>query len=206
MAFSFENFEAALSGSYEQPFKKSYWNGAALYISCLIQQKMQRSRKNKGLTVLIFDDNKKEMPDLSDSLHEASPWFDPLYQTRRTLRKKTVWEELTPARRFDQIVNTAFALKSQHSSLVQIADAVAYIHRRNLELITGSESWAGEKNYIAGLVGKLPRSERLGRTPGGHASISITLRDIQAGCFRASSPGGGLAAHNPPLRPSWQHA
>ncbi|SFI82303.1 DUF3800 domain-containing protein [Bradyrhizobium sp. Gha] len=97
VAFSFQNFDAALNGSHGQPFGKSHWNGAALYISCLIQQKMQKVHKNKGLTVLIFDDNKKEMPSLSDSLHDASPWFDPFYQTSRTVRGSTAWENLTPS-------------------------------------------------------------------------------------------------------------
>ncbi len=65
------------------------------------------------------------------------------------------------------IVNTAFAIKSHHSSLIQIADAVTYIHRRHLELMSEEEKWEGEKEYFAGLVEGLPKRERLGRNPGG---------------------------------------
>jgi len=50
--------------------------------------------------------------------------------------------------RFDQIINTAFAIKSHHSSLVQVADAICYVYRRHLELASQAEAWAGEKAYI----------------------------------------------------------
>ena len=64
------------------------------------------------------------------------------------------------------IVDTAFAVKSDHSSLVQVADAICYVYRRHIELLTAAEAWAGEKNYYAGLVARLDRSrEKLGRTP-----------------------------------------
>jgi hypothetical protein len=80
---------------------------------------------------------------------------------------QTIWTPVPEEARFNQIVDTAFAIKSEHSSLVQIADAVAYIHRRHLELISGPEKWDGEKDYFADLVNRLPKREGLGRTPGG---------------------------------------
>jgi hypothetical protein len=167
VAFSFERFSAAAEGSFEQPFGKSYWCGAAMFIAGLVQQKVQKVKRNKGLTVLICDDNKQEMQKLSDMLHDSVSWFDPLYQKSRLKRGKTTWLELSPGKRFDQIVNTAFAIKSHHSSLIQVADAVAYIHRRHLELMGAPERWAGEKEFVTGLVGRLPNRERLGRNPGG---------------------------------------
>jgi len=167
MAFSFEKFETAVAGPHKQPFGKSYWVGAATFIAGLIQQRMQKVRKNKGLTVLICDDNKREMQTLSDALHDANPWFDPLYATSRSKGGRIVWNEVLEEQRFDHIVNTAFAIKSQHSSLIQVADAVAYIHRRHLELMSEQEKWVGEKEYFAGLVDRLPKRERLGHNPGG---------------------------------------
>jgi hypothetical protein len=77
-------------------------------------------------------------------------------------------DDVTDKERFDQIINSAFAIKSQHSSLIQVADAVSYAYRRHLELKSDREAWQGEQEYFAGLVGKLePKRERLGRTPGG---------------------------------------
>jgi hypothetical protein len=105
------------------PFGNSYWLGAAMFIAALVQKKMQRIAKNKGHTVFICDDNKREMANLSDALYNADPWFDPIYL--QTSKKKKI-------ARFNQIINSAFAIKSQHSSLVQVADAVSYAYRRHL--------------------------------------------------------------------------
>jgi hypothetical protein len=68
--------------------------------------------------------------------------------------------------RFDQIINTAFAIKSHHSSLVQVADAICYVYRRHLELASQAEAWAGEKAYYQGLANILdPHREKLGQPP-----------------------------------------
>jgi Protein of unknown function (DUF3800) len=166
VAFSFEAFKKA--AEREGIFTKSHWLSAAMFIAALVQKKMQDEPRNKGMTVLICDDNKKEMPDLADALHEAHPWFDPIYQTSRKKGGVSVWQNVPNGKRFEQIVNCAFAIKSHHSSLIQVADVVSYIYRRHLELKTEREGWDGEQKYFAGLVDKLePRRELLGRNPGG---------------------------------------
>ncbi len=163
LALSFEAFEKAAK---EHGFNGSYWMGAAMFVAALVQKKMQAIRKNKGLTVLIFDDNKREMENLSDALYKADPWFDPIYQTRK--KGESVWKEISEGARFNQIVNSAFAIKSHHSSFIQVADAVCYVYRRHLELKSGKEAWVGEREYFAGLVDKLEaKRERLGQNPGG---------------------------------------
>ena len=137
-----------------------------MFVSGLIQKKMQGKSNNKGLTVLIFDDNKAHMPKVSDGLYLAEPWFDALYQQTKKVKGKNQWGELKQHQRFDHIINTAFAIKSQHSSLVQVADAVSYVYRRHLELSTQPEAWAGEQVFYAGLVTRLDaKCERLGRAP-----------------------------------------
>jgi Protein of unknown function (DUF3800) len=174
VAFSFENFEKAANAGHCQPFK-SYRVAAAMFIAALVQKQMQKEPKNKGLTVFICDDNKRELPKLSDGLYKADPWFDPIYQASRKKKGKTVWCDVPAHERFDQIINTGFAIKSEHSSLVQVADAVSYVYRRHLELKSQNEEWPGEQQYFASLVGKFeeakkpkkPKRERLGRTPGG---------------------------------------
>jgi len=127
VAFSFQAFDdIARNAGYGQPFGNSYWLGAAMFIAALVQKQMQGIKKNKGHTVFICDDNKWEMSNLSDALYKADPWFDPIYL--QTSKK----QKIAPARRFNQIINSAFAIKSQHSSLVQVADAVSYAYRRHL--------------------------------------------------------------------------
>jgi len=172
VAFSFEKFDRAANAARQKTFGASYWLGAAMFVSALVQQKMQKEKRNKGHTVLMCDDSKKDMPKLSDALYGDDPWFDPIYQaTRKKKRgkkgKKAGGGAVLPEDRFDQIVNTAFSIKSHHSSLIQVADAVCYIYRRHLELKSGQEAWPAEKDYFARLVGKLEsKRELLGRTPG----------------------------------------
>jgi len=138
-----------------------------MFLSALVQQKMQGEKRNKGLTVLICDDNKMEMANLSDGLYEGDPWFDPIFQKKKR-GKKNGWAARTEEDRFDHIVNTAFAVKSHHSSLIQVADAVSYIYRRLLELKSQAEAWQGEQAYYAELAAKLDsKRARLGRTPSG---------------------------------------
>jgi hypothetical protein len=165
---SFERFDAACaSGNYTTPCAGSYWALNGMFVSSLIQKRMQGMSNNKGLTVLIFDDNKAHMPKVSDGLYLAESWFDALYQQKGKGKHHAQWCELKQHQRFDHIINTAFAIKSQHSSLVQVADAVSYVYRRHLELTTQPESYAGEQAFYAGLAVKLDvKRERLGRTPG----------------------------------------
>ena len=164
---SFERFyEACGSGNYTTPCAGNYWALNGMFVSGLIQKKMQGQSNNKGLTVLIFDDNKAHMPKVSDGLYLAEPWFDALYQQTKKVRGLNQWGELKQPQRFDHIINTAFAIKSQHSSLVQVADAVSYVYRRHLELTAQPEAWAGEQAFYSGLIARLDaKRKRLGRTP-----------------------------------------
>jgi hypothetical protein len=169
IALSFGAFEEALDDvAHAPPFANNYWVAAAMFVAALIQKRVQGQSNNKGLTVLIFDDNKVDMPKVSDRLYTADPWFDSLYQVRKTVRGTRKWIGRKPANRFDHIINSAFAIKSEHSSLVQVADAVSYAYRRHLELHSVAEAWAGEKTYYDGLIAKLePAREKLGQTPSG---------------------------------------
>jgi hypothetical protein len=166
VGLSFQRFDNACTAGHGHTVGNSYWLGAAMFTCCLIQKKMQGVRENKGLTVVIMDDNKQEMPRLSDALYESASWFDGLYQLQEEKRGKKDWAKRSKDDRFDQIVNTAFAIKSDHSSLVQVADAISYVYRRHLELQTATEAWTGEKQYYRGLVKILePSRQTIGRCP-----------------------------------------
>lgn len=154
----------------DRPFTKSYWIASAMYVTSLIQKKNQKESNNKGQTVLIFDHNDREMPKLSSGLYEPSPWYDPLYQSTVTKKGKQQWVVRKQTDRFDQIINTAFAVRSEHASLVQVADAVSYVYRRHLELKSGNKGWDGESDYFQSLADMLDRKRvRIGRTPEGEA-------------------------------------
>jgi hypothetical protein len=171
---SFEKFDTAVAGATDLPENQgNYWTAAGMFVASLIQKKMQKEHNNKGLTVLVFDDNKADMPRVSEGLYKCNPWYDDLYALPKTLRGKTVWQ-VKASNRFDHIINTAFALKSNHSSLVQVADALSYIYRRHLELTTAAEAYAGEKAFYTGLVETLETlRQKLGRTPTGSTSVAF---------------------------------
>lgn len=166
-SMSFQAFEqACANNNYTLPCAKNYWALNGMFISGLTQKKMQGQSNNKGLTVLIFDDNKAHMPKVSDGLYLAEPWFDGLYQQNKKVKGESQWCTPAQTERFDHIINTAFAIKSEHSSLVQVADAVCYVYRRHLELTAQPEAYPGEHAFYAALVKKLDdKRERLGRTP-----------------------------------------
>lgn len=133
------------------PFEASHWVASGMFVACLIQKKMQSVSGKKGITAFVVDDNKAEMPKLSDAIYTPSPWFDGLYQAKATKRGKQIWVPRTHGDRLDHIVNTAFAIKSEHSSLVQVADAFCWAYRRALELVACNEEFDGEKEYYESL-------------------------------------------------------
>lgn len=166
VALSFNRFDAAVAGDHGQPFGDSYWIAGAMMVSSLVQKKMQGISNAKGLTVFIMDDNKQEMATLSDGLYKCHDWYDGLYKCRTRKRGKTAWLDRKPKDRFDQIINTAFAIKSDHSSLVQVADTISWIYRRHLELMSRDESYGGERTYYQELIDILePQREKLGNCP-----------------------------------------
>jgi Protein of unknown function (DUF3800) len=166
VALSFNAFDGAIAGEHGHPFDNNYWIASAMFATALVQKKMQGVANSKGLTVLIMDDNKQHMPKLSDGLYTCDPWFDGLYQCKITKKGKRIWAPRTHKDRFDQIINTAFAIKSDHSSLVQVADAISYIYRRHLELKAAPEAYAGEQAYYDSLIAILdPQREKIGQSP-----------------------------------------
>ena len=166
IGLSFAGLEAARAAGQGHPFGESYWLAAGMFTCALVQKKMQSVKNSKGLTVVIMDDNKAEMPQLSDGLYNADAWHDGLYQLRGTKRGKKIWLPRSASDRFDHIVNTAFAIKSHHSSLVQVADGICYVYRRHLEMKSLGEAYPGEAAFYQSLVNILePQREKLGQAP-----------------------------------------
>lgn len=135
--------------------RRDEWLAAGLHIALQIQKTNQASKKNKGHTFLIFDDNKAKADKLSELLWRPPEWTDNYYE------KKKKQEH------FNQIIDTTFSIKSHHAGLIQVADLFALIIRRYVEIedFAMPEQWRGEKSlldgYIATLSGCLfPRSSR----------------------------------------------
>ena len=172
VAFSLDQFRSTATKIRETlPFGTNHWVGAAMFLAAMVQKKTQYFKRNKGHTVVVFDDH-KDLPKVSTCLHQADPWFDALYQRRIKKRvkgrDKMVWQPIQKNARFEQITNSAFAIKSEYSPFVQTADMIAYIYKRHLELVDSSEKWPGEQDYYDGLVQKLDaKLKNLGRVAPG---------------------------------------
>ena len=173
IGLSFDAWRNALDRSTDFPaVNEDPWFLAAMFTTSLVQKKMQILPRNKGHTVVVMDDNKRLMPAFSDAIYVADPWFDGLYQKKVTRRRKAgtvrVWKEWSANDRFNQIINTPFPIKSEHSPIIQVADAVSYAYRRRLELVAAdaTEAWDGEGQYYDGLASLLDGGrQRLGRCP-----------------------------------------
>ncbi len=150
-AIDFKKLETVDASTYKLPFTKHKWTAASMYIVALIQKKMQIVKGKKGLTVFVMDDNQQKMPTLTDGLYKCSPWYDGLYQ----IKGKTGWKPRKSKDRFDQIINTAFSIKSEHSTFVQVADVISYVYRRHYELMCQNEVYAGERTLYVDWVGTL---------------------------------------------------
>lgn len=163
LALSFPAMESAIK-TYVTPPKSHHWQLAAMFIASRIQKEMQREKNiRKGLALLIMDDNKTQMSLLSSELHARRKWYDGLYEVQR---KNKGWMSRTRDNRFDKIINTAFAIKSDHATLIQVADAICYVYRRYLELTSMEEEWNGERNFYTELFQLLESARhKLGRCP-----------------------------------------
>ena len=159
-------------GSGARPsWATSMWLAGAIGLSLTVQRQNQVKTNNKGLSVLIFDDNKIELPKLSEFLSHSASDADDFY------------DRDPKGEPFDHIVDTAFAIKSEHSHLVQVSDACAYALRRLAELELGQDpdAWAGEKAFFKQAVGRFSSRIRFPAkvwTAHPASSVATWLRDI----------------------------
>jgi hypothetical protein len=128
------------------------WLVAGMHIALQLQKYNQRKKKNKGRTILIFDENKMKADHIADLLWEPPDWTDSYYHRKKGQPK------------LDHIIDSGFTAKSHHVGLVQVADVFAFILRRYAELFEYKETpkWDGEPNlineYIDYLVPRMSQS------------------------------------------------
>lgn len=110
--------------------------------TALIIQKLNRNQgKNKGKTLLIFDEQDQFSNTLTELIFNPPSFIDEFVSFSS---KKDI-------ARLNQIIDSAFFVKSHHSSMAQVADIVAYLYRMKLELdyYGRTEQYDGEKSKIA---------------------------------------------------------
>jgi len=113
---------------------------SGIHLALVVQKINRNLRKNKGKTILIFDEQK----DFSNSLPKII--FDP----PNFIDEFVSFDQRKEGARLSQIVDTAFFVHSHHSSMAQLVDIVAYFYRLYLELnfYKIPEAYCGEKQKI----------------------------------------------------------
>lgn len=140
-------FSSADKGRFLSEFPKHEWYGdvstlwrfLALHLALSLQKLHQQISKNKGNTVLIFDNEERERERYTDLVLNPPPWTDTYYN--RGARQEAL----------DQIIDAPYFADSRDVPLLQVADFVAYFLRRYVELQGGdAERYGGERDQIGG--------------------------------------------------------
>lgn len=118
----------------------------AFHIVLQVQRAHQGKGKNKGVTLLVMDESKVSGR-LADLLERPPKWSEAYYG------RKTRDDPL------HQLVHTPFYVKSDRIELIQLADLIAFVYRRYVEICRFGEAYDGEGDRIRRWKGKL--DERL---------------------------------------------
>ncbi|MGH8474154.1 MAG: DUF3800 domain-containing protein, partial [Methylococcales bacterium] len=104
-----------------------------------IQRHHQKESKNKGHTVLIFDEAVKEKEKYAELLTSPPSWTDEYYDRGK---KQAA---------LDQLIDVPHFVDSRMVALVQVADLYAYLLRRHFELASGlsTPKYADELRKVA---------------------------------------------------------
>lgn len=141
------------------------WRALSLHVSLSIQRHHQREAKNKGHTVLVFDEAVKEKDKFTELLLAPPDWTDSYYD-----RKKKQPQ-------LDQLVDVPHFVDSKKVALVQVADFYAYLLRQHFELESGvrPEKYKSEASKVAAWADQIflqaiPRANIYPKTPTNEAA------------------------------------
>jgi hypothetical protein len=113
--------------------QSSLWSAGAMHLILTLQKTHQRERKNKGKTVVVFDEVQEagELLELMANAWEETEGF---------------YDRGSKQAPLDQIVDVPFFADSRMIGLLQVADLFAYIFRLYAELADGleEEKFGGE--------------------------------------------------------------
>lgn len=117
---------------------------AFFHVVLSLQKKHQTEKKNKGHTILVFD-NSRLGTSLPKLLYSPPSWSDTYYNRNKTQNQ------------LDQIVDVPFFADSVHAPLIQLADIIAYFLRLHAELhdYGEKEQYPGEQTKVSNWVNKI---------------------------------------------------
>jgi hypothetical protein len=136
-------FDRTFPGDIRSSDIKTLWRFLGLHLVLAIQRHHQRIAKNKGNTILIFDNEERERTRFTDLILNPPDWTDTYYD-------HTEGEE-----KLGQIVDVPYFADSCDVPLLQVADFLAYFFRRFAELMGGDrERYSGEREQVRQWVAK----------------------------------------------------
>lgn len=113
------------------------WRFLGLHLVLAIQKQNQSHRRNKGHTVLIFDNEERERARFTDLIRSPPAWSDSYYGRARRQEQ------------LDQVVDVPYFADSRDVVLLQLADFIAFFLRRHAELEAGDvERYVGERAKV----------------------------------------------------------
>jgi len=126
-------FSAVDRSTFDKSFKdesvygdiKTLWRLMATHIVLCLQKRHQNKKRNKGHTLIVFDNEHMERVHYRSLIFDPPEWTDDYY--RRS--KKQV--------RLDQIIDVPYFGDSKQVGLIQLADFVSYFLRRYIEIKEG---------------------------------------------------------------------
>lgn len=119
----------------------SLWCFMALHICLSIQKYCQGFERNKGNTVLIFDNEEIEGSNFVKLMRNPPEWTDTYYNRHRQQN------------RLDQIIDVPYFGDSRHVGLIQVADFVSFFLRKYIQIHMGSPpDYEDEPGHIEGWV------------------------------------------------------
>jgi hypothetical protein len=115
------------------------WRFIGFHLMLAMQRRFMREPNRKGNTVFVFDHEKFEEARFSDLILRPGEWSDEYYDRKRKTEP------------LDQVVDVPYFAESHEVSLIQVADAMAFILRRYAEVQSGDrERYAGEGKRLEG--------------------------------------------------------
>jgi hypothetical protein len=116
----------------------------AFHLILAVQKYSQPEKKNKGHTVLVFDNEERERVRLSDAVLHPRDWSNEYYDFKLKKGSKPL----------DQIIDAPYFADSKEVYLLQLADFLAFFLRRYAEIEQDlvAAKYDGEKERIAGWI------------------------------------------------------
>ena len=128
VVFTAVNKAIFLENFKKEPFYndiRTLWRFMALHLTLSLQKGFQREKKNKGHTVLVFDNEEREKVQFTDLVLNPPDWTDSYYNRGKKQEK------------LDQIIDVPHFVDSKEVGLIQLADFICFFLRKHIELTLG---------------------------------------------------------------------